>query len=422
MNIKLSQTNKGIEWIKQFDVEDQENAASLIDQIKLVDNQKLLSELHSMIVSRADCIGGRVGLYAEREVELDGNKNPKGLFKQELKNDQLRAFGEGPSLTIPTIDGHIEVGSEGVIANLITQLCRISPEMFYNHPRPDLIRDKKIQSFFLITDFIGSGGHIRDYLSAVWRVASVKSWASLKLMKFEVIAYSAVEQGIASIRRHNCSPHVSINFTCPTIDAVFAQQDAEKIKDLCVKKDPIKKDPVKSLGYEGAGALIAFDHGCPNNVPRILYQSKKNKDWKPLFPKRVTLEVNSIFGVNNDRLNLSQRLSKMNEKRLAGGNWIEKTHEDNRALVLVLVALRKAPRLDEAISRKTGLTIPEIKIIIEVMTRWGWLNDKRYLTDEGNNQLKYMRNMKGEKEPMLSTGSGIPYYPHQLRAPNESSS
>jgi len=35
---KLSQTDKRIDWIKQFDCEDQDDASRLLDQIRLVNN------------------------------------------------------------------------------------------------------------------------------------------------------------------------------------------------------------------------------------------------------------------------------------------------------------------------------------------------------------------------------------------------
>ena len=90
-----------------------------------------------------------------------------------------------------------QVGSEGLIASLITQLCRERRDQFLNHPGPDSIRRKKLRAFFLITDFIGSGERVCDYLTAAWRVASVKSWSSFHLLRFEVIAYSATDKGSA---------------------------------------------------------------------------------------------------------------------------------------------------------------------------------------------------------------------------------
>jgi len=413
--MKLSQTDKGIEWLRLFDVDDQGDAACLIDKIKFVENRMLLSGLKERIIERAEQVGGKIGLYAEREV-VDRYKEVMPLFHQkETDKGHLRAYGDSLAIPMPT-----ELGSEGVIGSLITQLYRERPDVFFHHPAPNIIRDEKIQSFFLVTDLIGSGGQASSYLSALWKVASVKSWASLSWMNFEVIAYSGTERGLAVVQNHRSKPVVSIVLTCPTIDSCFTKEQATRIKKLCCKKDPIKSDPVASLGFGGAGALIGFEHGCPNNAPRILHQNKKNR-WSPLFPKRVTLDFGLFFGSQSNQENLIAQLKRMNEMRLANGDYVASSAE-GMTLVLVLAALRKGPRFDEAISRKTGLTIPEIKAFLDSLLKWGWIDDQRRLTKDGHSQLNHLRNEATQNKEGVSSDLESIYYPQQLRVPVESSS
>jgi len=419
---ELSQTDEGINWIKQFDSDDQDVAVSLIDHMRLVAHKELFSELENLIVQRAKIVGGRIGLYAEREMKMDSEKEPLPLFEQRVINSHLRAYGKGP-LPIEPIDQSKppEVGSEGLVSNLITQLCRKHSDIFFHHPGPDRIREKKIKSFFLVADFIGSGKRARNYLSAAWKVASVKSWDSFKLMKLEVVAFSGTERGVSLVEKHQSEPTVSLVLACPTVETEFDEEDARLVRGLCIKYDPIKRDLIESLGFRGTGALIAFAHGCPNNVPRILHKSSKRTNWAPLFPQRVTSEVNSIFGEQYDNKILLKRLQRMHETQLANGEWYDQTDDDGRLLVLLLASLKKGPRFNDAISRNTGLTIPEIKIFISKLTEWGWINDDRRLTNDGHKELSYVRGKKGFSKVLPSVPEES-YYPQQLRAPRGASS
>jgi len=396
---KLSETDKGIEWIKLFNPEDQQVAVELLDQIRLVDSKEFSSKILALIIQTSETIDGPIGLYAEREVKKDEREQVVPLFNEEYQDEEnskhLRAIGDGPTpFEIKDPGKSTQVGSEGVVANLITQLCRTSPDKFFHHPGPDIIRKKKIRAFFLVADFIGSGDQASSYLSAAWNVASVKSWMSAEFLRFHVIAFSGTNKGARVVKMHKSKPVVSLVIACPTIEAAFDYEKAYLISNLCIKYDPIKGDPVKSLGYEGTGALIAFDHGCPNNAPRILHKSKKNRPWVPLFPKRVTMEVNSVFGEQNNKISLLKRLQLMNEKRLASGEWLELTSKEGASVILMLVALRKGPRSDEAISRNTGLTVPEIKVFINSLIDWGWVDDHRYVTSQGYKELTHIRKIK----------------------------
>lgn len=266
----LAETEKAIAWLAQFRKSDQAHAAELINAMLQVSYHDFMNELTSLIRARSEEVDGPIALYAEREVK-DRLGIPHRLFK-ENKGKPRRAFGSSVQPVSPTRAYAPEVGSEGLVAQLITELCRQHPKLFINHPGPDRIRKHRVRTFFLITDVIGSGEQAWKYLEAAWRVHSVRSWHSLKLLRFEVLAYSATDSGQKYVRKHPCGPAVYFVQPCPTIDTSFPKIVARRMKDLCVKNDPIDHDPIESLGHHGTGALLTFAHGAPNNSPRMLYK------------------------------------------------------------------------------------------------------------------------------------------------------
>lgn len=406
---RLSETDAAMDWIAQFKAVDQRFAAALLDEMRLVTHAEFWEGLRALVLSRAEAIDGPVGLYTEREVAWNSK-----LF-DESESMPRRASGPGPRPVSPLRTKGPEVGSEGVIANFVTELCRERPEKFRSHPGPDEIREVRLRAFFLVTDFIGSGGHAREYLEAAWKVSSVKSWRSFRWLRFEVLAYADVYAGRRRVESHRSKPTVSTVMPCPTIVDAFGDK-AKEICRLCWSYDPVKRDREESLGYGGAGALIAFAHGCPNNAPRILHRSRKGR-WRPLFPGRVTARTRSIFGDRRDATTLAKRLERLGETRLASGDWLARAGSDGRNLVAVLVAVRRGPRLDDTIARRTGLTVPEVRVYVERAVALAWVDGQRRMTDAGMRVLIGLRSYQEPSTLPLPSEPDEPYYPTSLRAP-----
>lgn len=411
--INLSDTDACKNWLSQFKVDDQAKAIKFIDSMLLVSHEEFIERMRNIILKRAEVSQTPIGLYAEREIKK-WRGEPNRLFKEKIKNKVKRAFGAGPRPVESVRHDAPETGSEGIIAWLITELCRENPGKFINHPGPDKIRSNRVREIFIVTDFIGSGKRITDYLQSAWRLASVKSWHSFKLIKFEVLAYSGTDAGIKVVKKHKCRPKIEFVTSCPTIYTEFSHELTLELRNLCQYYDPIDHDDTDSLGYKGTGALILFSHGCPNNVPRMVH--KASKRWSPLFPSRVTAKVRSIFGNRDDASDLFKRLESLGERRISTEVWIRKTSIEGKKMLLLLSALRSAPRFDEVLSRKTRLIIPEIRLLIKKAQKWGLINERRRLTTEGHFQLKHARSYKREKTNLTSEANQM-YYPKSLRVP-----
>lgn len=389
--------------------------ATKIRAMKLVSRDDFAERLRKLIIARGNAIVGPVGLYAERELRKYKGV-PNRIFKQCDKKP-MRAIGIGPAPVQSTKAYDPSVGSEGIVAQLITEICREFPSKFINHPGPDKIRTKNVRRFIVVTDLIGSGKRAYDYIWAAWRVRSVQSWWSARTAKgmdFEVVGYAATESGRERVKAHRSAPLVNYVTVCPTIVSTFRDTKLKAIRSICRKYAPdLSKND--AMGWGDIGALIAFAHGVPNNAPPILHRSKGK--WVALFPKRVTAKVRGHFSDSIDDADaLRIRLEAMRQKSLSKSDWLSSVKPSSRALLAVLAALLKAPRVDDAISDRTGLSVMEIEAAIKKGLSLGWIDGRRRLTDSGRAELDNFRKPQhGEKA--LSKEPESQYYPKSLRVP-----
>ncbi|WP_439402143.1 phosphoribosyltransferase-like protein [Bradyrhizobium sp. DASA03068] len=398
------------EWIDQFDDSDRDDAKALLNSMLLVSADALFAGLRSLIVSLAKS-GGPLGLYAERRV-IRYRGRPVALFKEHLaKNGRLRAAGKGPS-AVDASDP--DIGSEGVISTLITGLCRENPSMFLSHPGPDEIRSQRVRRFVIVADFVGSGKRATTYLDAAWRVRSVRSWHSGKKLSFDVVAYSATTGGRKSVLEHASTPTLHILHPCPTIHSEF-ERTIDRMTSLCMRYDPRGPDPERSLGYNGAGTLIAFAHGCPNNAPRMLYTP--GAAWKPLFPGRATgAAASSGFTRSNALSDPITALTRMGAQRLASSAWLSRLTENGLAMLVLLAALRRRPRDEVALASRTGLSIIEVRANLALAQNFQWIDAKNRLTDAGHAEL--LQAAKQNFPQPLPVATNKLYVPSSLRMPN----
>jgi hypothetical protein len=406
-------TRRVADWVQQFDPADRPTATRLVEAITLVNLDYFFSGVRTRALQEAATARGPVGLYVEREIRK-WRGEPNRLFKEKKRRGRITAYGAGPRPVQPARTINPEVGSEGLLAWLATEICREHPTQFISHPGPDQIRAEHISTFLLLTDFIGSGRRASTYLSAAWRVASVRSWHSGGFLRFRVVAYSGTEEGCRVVSRHQASPRLSLVTPCPTIRSTFNVTEAATIEAICLRYDPDGPDPVESLGYAGTGALIVFAHGCPNNAPRLLHRGRPGR-WTPIFPERVTAGSRATFAAHRTYNDTTERLQSMGQQRLAESVRLSALPDDGKAMVLLLAALARGPRLDEAVASRTGLTLVEVEHLLRTAVIFGWIDHRRRLTDAGHGQLEHVRTRPRSNAALLPE-EDMSYFPRSLRA------
>lgn len=419
---KLSDLDEAKKWISQFEACDRNIISQWLDDLRLVTSKEFREKLNDIVTKTTDSLvgGGPVALFVEREVKLHLGVSQRAFDEKKTLNSRtgskaMRAFGKSPKLKLvqPQRTVSPELGSEGIIGTLLTQLKRNSPNKFYLNPGPDLIRKHHIKEAFLVTDFIGSGKRTCQLLDAFWRHGTIKSWISLGLFRLRVISYGATVEGSGKVLSHPSKPALSYVTPCPAIDTEYSERDAKSLKELFIKYDPIQKHPVDSLGFGGHAAMMVFAHGCPNNLPRILY--KNSRKWEPLFYGRSNLleEQDKPADFEADARRFERLGHGAQARELADAAWTREGMEN----LLVLAAIKGKKRFTEAIAIATGLDIANVHSSIDRLEQLGWITPKRILTTEGYQNLSSAKTfrLRGEKPTAVLEDSM--YYPRLLRTP-----
>lgn len=406
---QLSTLSGSETWLSQFaEGDDREAAASLADEIHLVSAAAFQSGLRALIdevVARRADPERKIALYAERPVKLVFGKVP-AFFKDSRKG---RATGPGvqPVIADPRDQ---EVGSEGVVAQLITDYCRLHPEVALSHPGPTKLRKDRVGDIVIVTDFIGSGRRVHTMLESMRYVASLRSWRSYRLLRFTVAAYSGTPLGLATVGDQKLKPTILTVMGCPTLFQSFRGRYQETLRSLCRRYSPQNETP---YGFENSGALLAFAHGCPNNAPPILWS--RAKGWTPLFQGRTTTLSSEAFSSDADAA-----LDRRAEALLGVSNARDSlTTLDSRrwlSTLMVLAASEAGARKDLEFSGRTGLPLAQVTEIASFARIARWLTASGQLTPLGRSELDRLRR-RGRRRPALPTTDNPFYYPSQLRAP-----
>jgi len=403
---RFSDSEVAERWLDRFSETDREIAANLIDEVLLVSGGELTSGITRLFdkVQAEHGSQGPLAFYAEREVKWD--KSQVLPIFPGARNG--RAVGKGPQ-PIPFDPNRPEVGSEGLIANLITSYCRQHGRQMLNHPGPDLLRGRRAGPIVIVADFIGSGQRVWEMLEAFRAVATVRSWRSYHLIDFYVVAYSGTEEGLRHVRSSRLRPKVLTVTGCPTIDTAFRKPAREAVRQLCRTYPPNHNWP---LGYGWAGALIAFEHGVPNNAPPILHRGWGKR--APLFQRRSTVSAMGEFPSTN-REELAARAEQLLRIRDAeiylsdsrGRRWIK--------TMLVLAAIEAGARSRAQISAHSRLKLETVREIVDFTEIARWTTRKLTLSALGQSELRRLKRRRA-RSPVLPKPNKPFYYPTQLRA------
>ena len=278
-----------------------------------------------------------------------------------------------------------------------------------SHPGPDALRTCRASHIVIVTDFIGSGKRVWEMIEAFWRVATIRSWHSFRRIRFAVIAYSGTEDGLKHVRSHRARPNVRVVHSCPTIFTSFIGAERNSVVALCCAHPQKSRHP---FGFRGAGALIAFSHGMPNNAPPILHSNRKG--WVPLFRNRSSLGADLHFPTANAdaladhvqavlQIRTAERLLSDPRRR----RWVE--------TMLVLTALREGSRTAASASARTRLPLADVERILELTRIAHWTSPSNALTVLGQRELRRPQ-LRRARTTVLPTEDLPYYYPTQLRA------
>ena len=415
---KLSNTTTGQTWLAQFVQPDRGTAATMLDALLLLNEEEVSATIRGLLQNLAAERTGprrRVALYAEREFP------EKQAFKVQRISDKngivrRRAVGRSGPAAVKPVRGSARVGSEGLVAFIISQAVAAWPRIYVNQPGPDRIRSTRhpIGAFVVVTDFIGSGIRIRTMLNKFWNVPSVRAWVSRGWVEFMVVAAAGTSKGIENVRAHRLRPRVLVTHVAPTIFKVSDKRLRKAWRKLICSYGPKNASRAARYGFHRSGALVAFNYRIPNNTPILFHQSASG--WKALYTGPAPEDLRAAFGLETQEQRVARAAATIGIKlapRLA-------IPEAQTVLTLSAVRGRWRRGAETAIAEMTGLTVPELIIIRRRARKAGLLTTDGRLTDAGQANLRAGTRSE-RKRPDIPT-SIEPYYPISLRVPRGQSS
>lgn len=405
-------------WLDQFNSADRGAAASLLDAMLLLNEEQVSAALRSQLYDIAATRSGkhrRIALYAEREFATSLAFEVKAIRKTSGRV-RMRAVGRrGPPAVLP-VRGSSRVGSEGLVAFVISQAKETWPKIFMNHPGPDLIRGKTrpAGSIGIVTDFIGSGSRVRSMLDAFWAVPSVRAWVSRGWIDFKVIAAAATAEGAANIRRHRLGPSVSFQHVSSTIGTYPDWSRQRQWRALINTCGPDAGRGTGRYGFGDSAALIAFNYRLPNNTPALVHSHAGG--WHALYEGAAPQDLRPAFGLRSAK----EAVSKAADDTGVALSGDLPVTDAVVVLILSLLRGRWRPGTEVALAERTGMAVPDVIDILRRALKDKLVTRSGQLTDSGQALLSAGRRSE-HKRPDIPTSSES-YYPLSLRTPRGSSS
>ncbi|MBU1392169.1 MAG: hypothetical protein KJ856_06625 [Gammaproteobacteria bacterium] len=373
------------DWLSQFLPQDRPVACNLLDELVYIPTDRVISDLKLVVESILKQYES-AAIYPIRE-----------LFSEDESYFSLTDAIEPPTMQ----HGQAVQGSEAFVSNLITRLSRslqekvilekVSTESGEMKASPSIttIKNKKIKTLILIDDLIGSGNRTRDFLEAVYRHPSIRSWVSGKYLKIIVVAFMATNQGKKCVEKW-CKKEIKATLLvineCPTFHNL---PNTEAIFDLCIRYANNKERI--PLGYDNTAVRVIFGHSAPNNIPAILHRKVKNfkarssilhsiiSCWRPLFPSR---DVPEQFK--------AQILAK------------KKTLSTKDSIQLLLNQLDQTTAMNkEKLLQVLNWSIADLNRYVDLCLKFNMIAQNGYeieITSQGENELKILTKTKYQIE------------------------
>ena len=135
---------------------------------------------------------------------------------------------------------------------------------------------------------------------------------------------------------------------------------------------------------------MVFAHGCPDNVPAILWA--ESRKWAPLFPNRaVPTQLASLFRTVNESMSKSRQRLLFGDAGFRGSGSTLLSDPELRNVLLVMTAVKQRIRDIDLISQAVDLNEAEAERIVDLCQKAGLLTDRLRFTPRGNRFFRRCR-------------------------------
>jgi hypothetical protein len=273
---------------------------------------------------------------------------------------------------------------------------------------------EKIKHIVLVDDVIGSGQRVCGY----WKRSlpkKIKSWLSLKYCKIWIVSYAGHRSGIGNIIK--TIKNVNRNMIKTYVDLAAKNPIwTDQVYTLCEKYGQKTYRPMFATGYRKAMSPLVFEHGCPNNVPSILWA--KGKHWKPLFPNRAIPNKLKIYFTDYNTASISSDLLALSNQytlalKLLDEDEAQEFYNDNIKIFTILGLLLRGNKylnLPELLMSNKD----EVEELIIKAENYGLVSPTKQVTMFGKDLIKRLRKEKSAKKKEYSYDKKITYIPKQF--------
>ncbi|MBL8515939.1 MAG: hypothetical protein JNM76_03125 [Betaproteobacteria bacterium] len=338
------------------------------------------------------------------------------LLKDILEMDGRVAVAIFP-VTKPFINVHNEDkafksanDSAGRLAHSLKNLERSLPSYVELTPRVESMRAQKVRHIIFVDDFVGTG----DRFIKSWRTmvpASIKSWCSRGWCKVWFLTFAGHASGLKRIGRNVRTLSLQQIRVRVLIEKSFFEENAALMAVLTRYRAPFGNSR-QVMGYGGLACPVIFQHGCPNNVPLILWAQpprRKGGKWRPLFPDRhVPAELYPLFSEDFGKQAVPEELWMAGHFQLAL-NVLERIahYEDSHQFLLTLSLLAKGHRV-EKVRNTMVLATDEFNLLLNELRDGGLIDEGHKVTRFGHDLI--VRATKPKRRSVVIVGE-TNFYP-----------
>jgi len=401
--LKPSTTVLGKQWIETFPTDDQTTAALLIDSLEIHDHVDILSSLGEQIRAIAnDNSAVPILLVPIRSIEdLDE------LDSEESEHIAYRTFDPGSMFSVLP-------GSEADVGSLIRTLVTTSPRVFLSPELPlDALRELKVRTICLITDYSGSGKQAAKYVQTFRANRTIASWISLGLLRLHVLTYASSIGAAHRVRAQGNVEFSSKIFAKSADSANWSKKERDKIFRLCIDyADP--NDNNSPLGYKNSFGLYLTNWRVPNNLPQILI--RKNGQPPGIFADReFPHDLRSDLPVYRPQPSLVTTLRNLGADDLAT-QLGQKTRPVKGLRALAALYLLEYGMSEDQVFAMLGLDPEGIAQLRSTLIALDCITLDNKLTKRGRNELRRAQH-RGVAKPKYKHEPHPPvwYKPTQLR-------
>lgn len=411
---RLSESTKGKDWLAQFDEIDVLTAALLLDSIQLYSSLEFERGINQLAQDSILANGDQSAFFVSRELETPSPDLLSGHIPKGQLNPSYFDLNNSASKPV-RIRSDQDVGSEGILANIVRDICKTQNFNGLDHPSMNEMKESKCRQIVLVDDILGSGKRITDFAKAICNHPTIRSWRSYGLIKITAIGFCASTVALERIKKCHAIDSVKFSLEIQRGRPTWLATERIAIENLCRKysmrlSGVWKKYP---LGYKDSFAMVAFHHKCPNNVPPIVWRFGKN--WFPILHSRPSIllpEWPDYASVRARREFAASLWMARNQRNSYRMYW--NASEPGAALRLFVLNLLRNRRSLRSIADIIQVSDLDLQEILNELIGMEWITINHRLTSEGVKEVAHSRKLHRER-PVRPTLKGDMYFPRMLR-------